>query len=195
MNNNYLYHHGIKGQRWGVRRYQNSDGSLTPAGVKRYYQDGMKNSSDKNEKKILKEEYKMYKQARQNAKGWQYDSATKEKKNLKIANKSINKLDRIDNKVSKYRRQGKIDKANKTIEKGKNIYAKALNAATQAQIAKIRKEYFNKKISEMDSLKIKAGKDYFYSVKNIAPDTWLYTLDFNDGNVFKKTIKNVYYYT
>lgn len=30
-----LYHHGIKGQRWGIRRYQNKDGTLTPAGKKR----------------------------------------------------------------------------------------------------------------------------------------------------------------
>lgn len=30
-----LYHHGIKGQKWGVRRYQNKDGSLTAAGKKR----------------------------------------------------------------------------------------------------------------------------------------------------------------
>lgn len=32
----YLQHHGIKGQRWGIRRYQNKDGSLTTAGQKRY---------------------------------------------------------------------------------------------------------------------------------------------------------------
>lgn len=31
-----LYHHGIKGQKWGIRRYQNDDGSLTEAGRKHY---------------------------------------------------------------------------------------------------------------------------------------------------------------
>ena len=32
-----ICHHGILGMKWGIRRYQNKDGSLTVAGKKRYY--------------------------------------------------------------------------------------------------------------------------------------------------------------
>lgn len=35
MTENYLSHHGVKGQKWGVRRFQNKDGSLTDAGKKK----------------------------------------------------------------------------------------------------------------------------------------------------------------
>lgn len=34
--NNELKHYGVKGMKWGVRRYQNKDGSLTPEGQKKY---------------------------------------------------------------------------------------------------------------------------------------------------------------
>lgn len=36
MNDDYLMHYGIKGMKWGIRRFQNADGSLTAAGKKRY---------------------------------------------------------------------------------------------------------------------------------------------------------------
>ena len=48
-----LYHSGIKGQKWGIRRYQNPDGTLTEAGKERY---GVKGGSDEMSKKG-KEQY------------------------------------------------------------------------------------------------------------------------------------------
>ena len=44
-----LYHHGILGQKWGIRRYQNADGSLTDEGRKRYgYRDAKRAYNGKN---------------------------------------------------------------------------------------------------------------------------------------------------
>lgn len=45
-----LYHHGILGQKWGVRRYQNEDGSLTPAGYKRLMKADQKWAKKKSDK-------------------------------------------------------------------------------------------------------------------------------------------------
>lgn len=52
MNKTYLVHSGIKGQRWGVRRYQNEDGSLTPAGIRRYGTSENMNRARSRNKKI-----------------------------------------------------------------------------------------------------------------------------------------------
>lgn len=57
---NELYHHGIKGMKWGVRRYQNKDGILTAAGKKR-----ADRASLKNEKKQLRKDVRDYGKAKQ----------------------------------------------------------------------------------------------------------------------------------
>lgn len=71
-----LYHHGIKGQKWGVRRFQNSDGSLTDAGNKRYGQ--------KYQKAMIKYQKDQIK-SRRNIKLQSYNKTVDEYNNGKIA--------------------------------------------------------------------------------------------------------------
>lgn len=61
-----LYHWGIKGMKWGVRRYQNADGSLTKAGKSRY-DEKMSSIKAKTEKVRAKQEAKQAKQDRKDA--------------------------------------------------------------------------------------------------------------------------------
>lgn len=50
--NEELYHHGIQGQKWGIRRYQNEDGSYTEAGRRRYNDgEGYSNRSNNSERR------------------------------------------------------------------------------------------------------------------------------------------------
>lgn len=57
MNNNYseLYHYGIQGQKWGIRRFQNEDGSLTNDGKLRYETNLDGKRTKKAEKKYIKD--------------------------------------------------------------------------------------------------------------------------------------------
>lgn len=52
MNDNELMHYGVLGMKWGVRRYQAKDGSLTSAGKKRYDRDIRENNAKKKDNRI-----------------------------------------------------------------------------------------------------------------------------------------------
>lgn len=102
MYNNSLAHHGILGQKWGIRRYQNYDGSYTQAGMKRYN----KSLEEYNKKD---ESYKEAKKAYKAGTGTEADMVNK-----KVARRQAkNKL----NKDYKHLKQDKLG------DQGKKLYA------------------------------------------------------------------------
>jgi len=112
MYTEYLYedslcHHGIKGQHWGIRRYQNYDGSYTQAGMKRYN----KSLEEYNKKDAAyKEAKKAYKADPYDETDTKYPNMIKAKNERKQAKKQLDK-------DYKHLKQDKLG------DQGKKLYA------------------------------------------------------------------------
>lgn len=103
--NDELYHHGIKGQHWGIRRFQNADGSLKPAGKNRYETDSKGRIHDSNSPM---NQIKRRQRYSTDSKGRIHDSNSpmnKTKSKEKVLNNPLKntkeKFDNLDPKVKK----------------------------------------------------------------------------------------------
>ena len=185
-----LYHHGIKGQKWGVRRFQNKDGSLTPAGKRRYDEPniGRKTSHtvtiDGQTFKVYGRNSKQYadkvaKKAKDMGATVSRETKVKESKKYKIPkNKSLHRL-QLEEKYMKngMTREQAEQAAAKRIRTEKFVTAAAVvtvaSAVAYAKYKGYNKEYVFKEGSEFQRImklspnaEIKDGRQYLAFDKN-----------------------------
>ena len=143
-----LCHYGIRGMRWGIRRYQNPDGTLTEAGRKRVskLRDSNSRLTGKRDKLTKRMEFQTRKYANSISKA-----------NQKAAELRVKEYGLFTTKA----------RAAKLEYKASKLEARAAQKAmkidrTKARIAKIDAlvSKNNRKISELNSAEISKGKDY-----------------------------------
>lgn len=141
----YLSHHGIRGMKWGIRRYQNPDGSLTEAGKKRYYRkDG-----------TLKTKYAQQKYGELNSeyfnKGLEFekkfDKTEEGKRLLKKMRDAYDKYEKAS-LYNDYSKEGdeKEERLAKEFDKAENAYLKTLYTK---QVNELTKNYSDAELSAL----------------------------------------------
>lgn len=98
---NELTHYGIKGMRWGVRRYQNKDGSLTPAGKKRLDRDVRENMAKKKDNRIQIDG--------PDANRWVKEDMNRARNTVDASSKLVKEFDNIERRTRPTPKKQKLD--------------------------------------------------------------------------------------
>lgn len=144
-----LYHHGIEGQKWGQRRWQNPDGSLTPEGRARYGK--LEKKIAKQTKKVEKAQVKLDKFNKSKA----IKVAKLKAKSAKYRNKAYNGLFVTKKKAEKYE-----FKAKKIEAKADKLQAKADKQQAKIEKAKALINKYNRDLKELEPSTISSGKKF-----------------------------------
>lgn len=133
-----LYHHGIKGQRWGVRKYQNEDGSLTEAGKIRY--EKILNKQEKNRQKMSNNSKRLNESLKEWDSIYSYKNAKTMRKKLLLPSE---KKEIIEKNKKKKIRDKAMDEASTRIKNNKLAYKNARLEAKKDNNYKKTKEYYD----------------------------------------------------
>lgn len=131
MTENELYHFGVKGMKWGVRRYENSGGSYTKAGVKRFN----KSANSYDDAKTLYKTLKTNKKQKGNSFDIDVEAADGGKATIKVkdANQSIKTTKQM---MKESKRQMKKDykhlRQDKLADQGKDLYSRGYRISDNA---------------------------------------------------------------
>ena len=164
-----LYHYGIKNQKWGVRRFQNEDGSLTKAGQKRYgtkpsWQDQMKSAQEVHERQRAAKQSQNQAQSqssnrsnsqRQTAYHYQSNTANTMPEAQPNQNSPTSIMDSLISTTSRY------SYANS--HRNQEDYYQPISSASKSVIAKASQKLSNKKMSE-----VSVENETIEKVKNLA---------------------------
>lgn len=186
---NELYHHGILGMKWGVRRYQNPDGTLTAEGKKRY----RINSSGKIVK-LTRKERKLLEKKRAAAAAKK--KPLREKAISDMTDKELQKyISRMANERTALQLKTDISRLNpKTVSLGERLVQKALNEAIVPAATNVGKQYLEKVMREAMQLNQKPALSKEQKAKNDS-QYWknLSDIENNKANYYKtKALNDLY---
>lgn len=179
----YLVHYGILGQKWGVRRFQNEDGTLTPEGIKRY-----SNLIDKSEKsdKYKKKLEKFEKETDPFGNRSRVSKYNSVKENIRASKrfdfKDKNSTEYHDSNAASKRKEGKnpISDIKKYVNTSLATANKLVNGDTGEEAQKVIQRYMDAHMNSLNYILWEVGDfnseldhpskynqiDYSYDVKN-----------------------------
>lgn len=154
-----LYHHGIKGMKWGVRRYRNKDGTLTEAGAKRYARDAREQGYDKYDPKT-NTHYKTSKKGGRTDLAFDPERYTKE--DLSRSKKLADSTRQLNNDV----RIANQDSMNRSAKRHKDSDRLDLSSMTDQELrAKINRELVERQYNDIfNPPKVSKGRQFATSV-------------------------------